>query len=335
MLAKHQLGPGVSAWRRFRLAALLLALTTLTAPSIAQDSTRPVSWVVGFPPGGISDLSTRFVAKVFAEKLGQPVVVDNKPGAGGIIGGELVAQAKPDGQTIFYGSSGPFGAFKSLYKKLPFDPLTSFTYIHGFGSSPLILVVPSGSPFKTLKDLVDYGRANPGKLTYGSVGPGTGAHLVAELLSSAAGISMIHVPYKGSAPAMLDLLGGRLDLIFDYSVVVKPQIDTGKLRPLASSGAKRLTSHPDVATLIELGYPNVEFTAWAMIVGPAAMPQSVVDRLASAFNEALKDPSVVKYHDDQGVALMPDVQGARLREFVVREQEKMKMLIERAGVPAQ
>lgn len=316
-------------------ATLLVGLMTLAAPALAQDTTRPISWVVGFPPGGISDQSTRFVAKVFAEKLGQPVVVDNKPGAGGIIAGEGVAQAKPDGLTLFYGSSGPFGAFKSLYKKLPFDPLTSFTYIHGFGSSPLILVVPSGSPHKSLKDLVTFAKANPEKLTFGSVGPGTGAHLVAELLSAAAGIKMTHVPYKGSAPAMIDLLGGRLDLIFDYSVVVKPQIEAGKLRALASTGATRLPSHPDVATVIELGYPAVEFSAWAMIVGPAGMPQPVVDRLAKAFNEALKDPAVVKYHDDQGVTLMPDLQGTRLREFVIKEQAKMKELVERSGATVQ
>ena len=186
----------------------------------------------------------------------------------------------------------------------------------------------------TLKDLVDFAKKNPDKLNFGSVGSGSGAHLVAELLNPNAGIRMTHVPYKGSAPAMTDLLGGRLDLIFDYSIVVKPQIDAGKLRPLASTGSVRLTSHPDVPTTAELAYPGVQFTAWATIVGPAGMPQPVVDKLAKAFNEALKDPTVVKYHDDQGVTLMPDVGGTKLRDFIVKEQAKMKEVIERSGASA-
>lgn len=322
--------------RRLGVAAgMLLALAALAPAALAEDyPSRPISWVVGFSPGGISDQGTRFVAKVFAEKIGQQIIVENKPGAAGIIAAEYVAQAKPDGYTILYGSSGPLGTYKSLYKKLSYDPLTSFTLIHAFGSSPLILVVPASSPFKTLKDLVDYAKKNPGKLNYGSVGTGSGAHLVAELLGSNAGIKMTHVPYKGSAPAMTDVLAGRLDLIFDYSIVVKPQIEGGKLRPLASTGSTRLTSHPDVPTTAELGYPGVQFTAWATIVGPAGMPQPVVDKMAKAFNEALKDPTVVEYHDKQGVTLMPDVSGAKLRDFIVKEQAKMKEVIERSGASA-
>jgi tripartite-type tricarboxylate transporter receptor subunit TctC len=325
---------------RYLFAATLIFLASRvdipTAQAQAPDSAnRTVSWVVGFAPGGISDQGTRFVAKVFAEKLGQPVVVDNKAGAGGIIAAEHVMQAKPDGNTLLYASSGPFGSFKTLYKKLPFDPLTSFTYIHGFGSSPLVLVVPTNSPHKSLKDLVEFAKANPDKLNFGSVGAGTAAHLVTELLAASTGTKLTHVPYKGSAPAMIDLLGGRLDFVFDYSIVVKPQIEAGKLRALASTGALRLPSHPDVATTIELGYPDVQFTAWAMIVGPAGMPQPLVDRMAKAFNESLKDPAVVKYHDDQGVTLMPDLSGSKLREFVVMEQAKMKELVERSGATAQ
>ena len=166
-------------------------------------------------------------------------------------------------------------------------------------------------------------------------GTGGGNHLASTYFMDLAGIKMTHIPYKGSAPAMIDLLGGRLDLIFDYSIVVKPQIEAGKLRPLASTGAVRLTSHPDVPTATELGYPGVQLTAWAMIVGPAGMPQPVVDKMAKAFNEALKDPAVVKYHDDQGVTLMPDMQGARLREFVIKEQAKFKELVERSGATVQ
>ncbi len=323
--------------KRFLTSLGLLVLLASAMPfALAQDyPSRPITWVVGFSPGGISDQGTRFISKVFAEKLGQQIVVDNKPGAGGLIAAEHVAKANPDGYTILYGSSGPLGSFKSLYKKLPFDPVNGFTFIHAFGSSPLILTVPASSPFKTIKDLVEYGKANPGKLNFGSVGSGSASHLVAELLAANAGIKMTHVPYKGSAQAMIDLIAGRLDLVFDYSIVVKPQIDANKLRPLGSTGSVRLTSHPDVLTFAELGYPGVQLTAWATIVGPPGMAQPVVDKMAKAFNEALKDPAVIKYHDDQGVTLMPDLSGAKLREFIIREQAKFKDLVERSGATLQ
>ncbi|HPU50839.1 MAG TPA: tripartite tricarboxylate transporter substrate binding protein [Burkholderiaceae bacterium] len=322
--------------RCLAMTGLLLTIAAASPLVHAQDyPNRPITWVVGFAPGGVSDQGARFMAKVFGEKLGQPIVIDNKAGAGGLIAAEHVSKANPDGYTILYGSNGPFGSFKSLYKKLPFDPVTSFTYIHGFGSSPLILAVPASSRFKSLKELVDFARANPEKLTYGSVGSGSASHLVAELLGANAGIKLTHVPYKGSSPAMVDMLGGRIDFVFDYSIVVKPQIDAGKVRALGSTGAVRLTSHPDVPTITELGYPGVQLTAWATIIGPAGMPQPVVDKMARAFNEALKDPAVIKFHDDQGVTLMPDVSGPRLRDFILKEQVKFKELVERSGVPQQ
>ena len=157
-----------------------LALTITTGAALGQDfPSRSPTWIVGFAPGGISDQGTRFVAKVLGEKLGQPIVVDNKPGAGGIVAAEAVAAAKPDGYTMFYASNGVMGTHKFLYKKLSFDPLTSFTLIHGFGSSPMLLVVPADSPYKTFKDIVDHAKKNPDKVAYGSVGPGTASHLVA------------------------------------------------------------------------------------------------------------------------------------------------------------
>lgn len=319
------------------LKVLSVAAATALASSgaAAQDfPNKPITWVVGFSPGGISDQGARMVAKTFGEKIGQPVIVENKPGAGSIVAAESVAQSKPDGYTVLYASNGMMAANKSLYKKLSYDPLTSFTLIHGMGSSPMVVVVPENSPFKTLKDLIEHAKKNPSKLTFASVGNGTAAHLAPELLSKQAGIKMVHVPYKGSAPGMTDLLAGRIDLMFDYSIVVKPQIDGGKLRALAQTGPKRMVSHPDVPTLAELGFPQAQFAAWATLVGPAGMPQPIVDKLAKAFNEALKDPGIIKYHEDQGVLLMPDVDGPKLKPFIVSEQAKFKEMIQATGASA-
>lgn len=310
-------------------AALIAATTGMAA---AQDfPSRPISWVVGFSPGGISDQGARMVAKTFGEKLGQPVIVENKPGAGGIVAAEYVASSKPDGYTVLYGANGVMAANVSLYKKLSYDPLKSFTLIHGMGSSPLVMVVPASSPFKSLKELIDYAKKNPGKLTYASVGNGTASHLTPELMSKHTGASLVHVPYRGSSLGMTDLLAGRVDMMFDYSIVVKPQIDGGKLRALAQTGAKRMVSHPDVPTFAELGYPDVQLAAWATLVGPAGMPQPIVDKLAAAFNATLKDPAIIKYHEDQGVALMPDVGADKLKDFIISETAKFKDLIERTG----
>jgi tripartite-type tricarboxylate transporter receptor subunit TctC len=283
-------------------AAAALAALAFTGASAQDFPNRPLSWIVGFAPGGISDQGARMVAKTLSEKLGQTVIVENKPGAGGIVAAEYVAGAKPDGYTLLYASNGVMAANVSLYKKLSYDPLKSFTLIHGFGSSPLVLVVPESSPFKSLKDLIDHARQNPGKLSYASVGNGTASHLVSELMSKHAGINMVHVPYRGSSPGMSDLLAGRVDLMFDYSIVVKPQIEGGKLRALAQTGATRMVSHKDVPTFRELGYPDVQFAAWATLVGPAGMPQPIADKLAEAFNATLKDPGIIKYHEDQGDA---------------------------------
>ena len=317
------------------LACALIALGLSPAAHAQEYPNRPITWVVGFPPGGISDLGTRFIAKVLGEKLGTQIIIDNKPGAGGLVAGEFVSRAKPDGYTVFYGSNGPLGTHKFIYKKIPFDPLTSFTLIHGLGSSALILVVPANSPFKTLKELVDFAAANPGKLTFGSVGNGSAAHLVGELLGSQTGTKLTHVPYKGSAAAMVDVMAGRIDFIFDYSIVVKPLIDSGKLRGLTTTGTVRLPGHPDVATTTELGFSGVQLTAWATLVGPAGMPPAVTAKLARAMNETLRDPAVIKYHDDQGVTLMPDMPGDRLREFIIKEQAKFKDLVERSGAAEQ
>lgn len=311
-------------------AAVLLALGGAEATADPYPS-RPITWVMPSLPGGVADQGARMIAKVFSEKIGQPVIVDNKPGAGGIVAAEGVVSAKPDGYTLLYGTNGTLAAFKFLYPKLAYDPLTSFSLIHGLGVSPLLLVVPQSSPFKTVEDILAYAKANPEKLNYGAVGSGGAAHLVTELMASPSNARLTRVSYKGSVPAIADLVAGRIDLMFDYSVVVKPLIESGKLRALAQTGASRMVSHPDVSTFAELGHPEVQFTGWAALVGPAGMPQPVVDKIAQAFNDALKDPTIVKHQSERGVALLSDVGPVKLRSFVVNEQAKLKDIIEKTG----
>jgi tripartite-type tricarboxylate transporter receptor subunit TctC len=316
------------------IAAIAGAIASLlVATAHAQDyPTRPITWVVPFPPGGVTDNGARTVAKVLSEKLGQPVIIENKPGAGGIVGTEYVVNSKPDGYTFLYASNGALVTYQFLYKKLSYDPQTSIAPVHGMADSPMLMMVRADAPYKTLAEFIDYARRNPDKLNYFSVGNGSTQHLATELLLKEAGIKMAHIPYKGTAPGLTDLLGGVIDVMFDYAVVMKPQIDAGKLRPLAVTSAKRLSNMPDVQTFAEQGYPGVVFTAWATIVFPAGVPQAIVNKLADAFGKSLEDPGVVKYFQDQGAGIMQGVRGEKLADFLAGEKVKMKKIVEQAGI---
>jgi len=313
--------------------AVAIASLFVAAAAEAQDyPSRPITWVVPFPPGGVTDNGARTVAKVLSEKLGQPVIIENKPGAGGIVGTEYVVNSKPDGYTFLYASNGALVTYQFLYKKLSYDPQTSLIPVHGMADSPMLMMVRSDAPYKTLAEFVDYAKKNPDKMNYFSVGNGSTQHLATELLLKEAGIKMAHIPYKGTSPGLTDLLGGVIDVMFDYAVVMKPQIDAGKLRPLAVTGAKRLANMPDVPTFAEQGYPGVVFTAWATIVFPAGVPQPIVDKLATAFGQSLEDPGVVKYFQDQGAGIMQGVRGEKLADFLATEKVKMKKIVEQAGI---
>ncbi|ETR75422.1 MFS transporter [Afipia sp. P52-10] len=314
--------------------ALLLA--ALASNAAAQDfPNRPVTWVVPFTPGGVTDTGARVVAKAFSETLGVSVIVENKGGAGGIVGTEFVAQSKPDGYTILYGSSGPMATNPYLYKKISYDPLKSFSLIHTMSESPMIMVVNPNTPYKTVAEFVEYAKKNPNKINFGSSGAGTSPHLVGELLQQEAGIKLTHVPYKGSSPAVVDLLAGTVDVMFDYAVVVKPHIDSGKLRALAVTSSDRMKILPTIPTLKESGYPNAVLAGWSTIVAAKDTPQPIVDKLAKAFGEALKKPEVVSYFETNGSAIMPPLTGDKLTEFMVSENKKFKGLVEKSGASAE
>jgi tripartite-type tricarboxylate transporter receptor subunit TctC len=317
------------------VAAALLTLTGSVAHASDQDfPNKPVTFVSPFPPGGVADTNTRVLAKALSEQLRQPVIVDNRPGAGGVVGTEYVANAKPDGYTILYGSSATIGTNVSLYKKLSFDPVKSFAPIHSVVESPLIVVTNADRPYKTFAELIEFAKKNPGKVNFGSAGSGTATHLAGILWQSVAKVKMTHIPYKGSGPEMADLIGGVLDVSTDFSVIVSPQVEAGKLNALAVTTAARLANKPDIPTLAELGYPEATITSWSAIVAPAGTPQEVVDILAKAISNALKSPEVVDYFERNGSSVMKPMTGDALRDFFISEIAKIKRVVEMSGATA-
>jgi tripartite-type tricarboxylate transporter receptor subunit TctC len=322
-----------------RAAAARLSLAFLTAAvsataALAQGApypNRPVTWVLGSGAGGVVDNSARFVAKVLSGKLGQPIVVENKPGAGGIVGAEAVAQAKPDGYTMLYASQSQISTFPHLYRKLSYKPLESFVAVNGMGDSSLLLVVNASSPYKTLEEFVDHMKKNPGKVNFGSGGAGTSPHLLMEMLQMATGTSALHVPYKVPTNLYADLLSGTIDAIFDFSVVMRPHIDAGKLRALAISRGDRLKTFPNVPTFKERGL-DIELTAWASLAMPAGAPPEAVKKMSAAMAETMRDPSVIKYFEDNDFGNLGHLDPDKLRAFYISESEKFKKVVEKANV---
>jgi tripartite-type tricarboxylate transporter receptor subunit TctC len=248
--------------------------------------------VVPYPPGGPTDVQARVVAEKLGSILGQPVVVENRGGAGGMLGSKLVAQAAPDGYTLLMGASGPQAIGPLMVQTPMYDPIKDFTPISLVSYSPMMLIVNPKLPVKSVKDLIDLAKQKPGTLNYGSYGPGTMAHLAGALFDSMAGVKMTHVPYKGSAPAMVALLGGEIDLMFDTIITALPHVKGGKVRALAVTKPTRSSAVPDLPTVAESGLPGFEAVSWIGLMGPAGMPQEAVDQLSSAMVKALADPGV-------------------------------------------
>jgi tripartite-type tricarboxylate transporter receptor subunit TctC len=319
------------------LVGSLIAVAAMSLPGLLTSvvalefPTKPLVWVLP-SAGTVSDNTARFMAPLMAERFGQPVIVDNRPGAGGIISFEVGAAAKPDGYTILFGTSGPIATYPFIQKKLSYDPVRSYEPIHGFGASPLVLAVNNSSSFETFRQLVDYAKAHPDRLNFASVGVGSAQHLTTVLMMQNAGISLTHIPYKATSTAVTDLLGGTIDLMFDFASVLRPQIEAGKLRALGVSGQSRLPSLSKVPTFAESGYPGINFNAWSVLLAPAGTPPQVVDKISRVFEAVLKDPRVVKYHEDLGATLMSDMGPRETRDYIVAETAKMKELVARAGI---
>jgi tripartite-type tricarboxylate transporter receptor subunit TctC len=313
--------------------AIATALFVAGSPAVhAQDyPNRPITWVIPSGAGSASDVNARTVAKVLGEKIGQPILIDNRPGAGGIVAAEFVAQAKPDGYTMLYATSGPAATFAAFYKKLSYQPLQAFVPVHGFLNTDFVLVANASKPYKTVAELVDYLKKNPGKVNYASQGTATTPHLAGELLQMATDTKMEHVPYKTAANFYADLLAGNVDIVFDYGASVKPYIETGKVIPIATTAAERLKNFPNVPTLKESNVDMV-FGGWSCIVMPAGTPPAIVNKMSADFAASMKDPSVVKYLEANDYGTLTHLGPADLKAFIASEIERFKKLSEKTGI---
>ena len=275
---------------RYVLAALAALLLN---PALAQIyPSKPVRLIVPFAAGGGNDNVARLVGKRLSDSLGQPVVVDNRPGAGGVVGAELAAKAAPDGYTLFLGGVGSHAINPNLHEKLPYDPVRDFAPIELLAQAPLVLVVHPSVPARDIAEFIAYARAHPGKLNFASNGNGSSSQLAAVMFGSMAGVDMVHVPYKGLSPALTDLLSGQVQLMFSSVVAILPHIKAGKLRGLATTGAKRLASLPELPTLAESGLPGYEASSWYGILAPAGTPRDIVMKLNAELSKALEQPEV-------------------------------------------
>jgi len=277
--------------------AVLAATFAAALPGIAEAQTFPtraMRMVVPFPPGGPNDIIGRLLAQKMGEQMGQSVIIDNRGGAGGIIGTDLVAKAAPDGYTMLFSGTASLSINPSLYAKLPYDAVNDFSPITLVGTAPSILVVNPDLPVKSVKELIDYARANPGKLNYASAGIGTPPHLAGELMSAALNVKMVHVPYNGGAPAMNDVMSGQVQMYFSGISSALPLIKAGKMRAIAVTSAKRTAIAPDMPTIAESGIPGFEVGNWYAIVAPAKTPAPVISRLNAEIVKALAGADVKK-----------------------------------------
>lgn len=321
--------------RRAALAALaLLAATAAPVATAADFPTRPVTLVVPFPPGGPTDAMARTLAAALKGPLGQPVVVENKAGAGGNLGAEAVARADADGHTLLFGTSGPLAINVSLYRKIGYDPVKSFAPVFPVGHLPNVLVVNPQLPVKTVAELVAHGRAHPGKLSYASSGNGASSHLAGVLFNKLAGTDFQHVPYKGTGPALNDLLGGQVTMSFTDVLTAAPHVKAGKLRALGVTTASRSQALPELPTVAAQGVPGLQgfdVSVFFGIVAPAGTPREVVERLNRAFAEVVRQPEVRRTLLGQGLELPPATTAEHLGGFIRSEVAKWRDVVQSAG----
>jgi tripartite-type tricarboxylate transporter receptor subunit TctC len=321
--------PGLA---RFLVATMALGLLAGGAQAQTYPS-KPIRLVVPFPPGGTTDILARTVGQKMTENWGQPVVIDNRPGAGGNIGSDLVAKAAPDGYTLLMATISTHAINVSLYKNLPFDSVRDFAPVSRIGTLPNILIVHPSVPVKSVKELIELAKSKPGELNFASSGVGTSLHLSGELFNSMAGVKLVHVPYKGSSPALADLLGGQVKIMFDNLPSALPHVKAGKLKPLAVTSAKRATVLPEVPTVMESGLPGFEVTSWFAIFVPAKTPTEIVAKLNGEIVKILNSGDVKEKLAQIGVDPAPTTPEA-LAAFAKAETEKWGKVVKATGASA-
>jgi len=314
-------------------ALLLIAAMFAAVPSVVAQPypSRPVRVIVAFTAGGTTDILARGIGTQLAEKLGQPFVVENRPGAGGNLGTELAVKAAPDGYTLIVNSVGPIAVNPTLYRKLGYNPLTDLVPIVQIAEVPNVLVVHPSLPVKSVEEFVAYAKANPGKLNYASNGNGSSAQLAAVLYESMAGVRMMHVPYKGVAAALVDVMSGEVQLMFGTLVAIIPHIKAGRLRALAVTGRQRSPLLPDVPTLAESGLPGYEAGSWYGILAPAGTPGAIVARLNAEINNAIHQPEVRERLAAEGAEVLGGTPGD-FASHIKAELSRMKKLVRDGGL---
>ena len=317
-----------------------LALSLVCAGAMAQGTggqawpNKPIKWIVPYTPGGITDNATRMVLQKVQEQTGWNIVVENKPGANSMLGADLAAKSAPDGYT-FLTVIAAHAANATLYAgRMPFDPVKSFSPVSLVGVAPLILTATNNFPPKDVKELVAYAKANPGKISFGSSGVGAAAHLTTEMLKQTAGIDMVHIPYKGTAPALQDLIGGNLQILVDTPSSLMPHVKGGKIKALGMFSAKRLPGVPEVPTLAEAGGPPLLASTWVMFLAPTGVPADIVNRMAAEVGKAVASQDITKRFESLGIEPVGNSPQQAVK-FLDDEITKWRQVITAAGVKAE
>jgi tripartite-type tricarboxylate transporter receptor subunit TctC len=315
--------------RLLTLALIGLAAAT-TAPRADDFPARAVTFIVGFPPGSSSDIVARNFGARLTERLGKPIVIENKPGAGSIIAAQSLARAAPDGYTIMVAPSGTLAINPALYKSLPYDALKDFAFVAHTASFPLVLVVSPDFPAHSVKDLIKLAKEK--RLTFASSGAGTSIHLAGELFKTMAGIDMTHVPYKGPALAVTDIIAGHVNMIFSDPGTVVEQVKAGQLRALGVTSAERFPVLPDVPTIAESGLPGFDASSWHMIIAPTCTPEPIVSKLRDEFRTIIALPEVKQQLLNVGLVGVDSPGPDQLRKFVESETARWSKIVEQAGL---
>jgi tripartite-type tricarboxylate transporter receptor subunit TctC len=317
---------------RFAVLALLLALPVL---GLAQAwPNKPIKWIIPYPPGGITDSATRMVIQKVQEQTGWTIVVENKPGANSILGADIAARSAPDGYT-FLTVIGAHAANATLYAgRLPYDVVKSFAPVSLVGIAPLLMTVNNNFPAKDMKELIAYAKANPGKVSFGSSGVGAAAHLTQELFKQVAGLDLIHVPYKGTAPALNDLMGGSLHILTDTASALMPFVRSGKIKAIAVFANQRVPGATEVPTIVEAGGPAIEGSTWVLFLAPSATPRDIVTRMSVETAKAVNSPELKARFDSLGIEGVGNNPEQAVR-FLDEEILKWAKVISAAGVKAE